>query len=166
MDTRRILVALDGSTMAEAALPVAESLARRGETVLILVRASDASDGWADVMAARPDDVGAAARYLDTVAAASRGRAFKKVETVSRYGPPATVILEAARSHRADVIVMATSGRRGAGRLASGSVAEAVVHGTQTPVFLVRAGDAPGGTMHRRARPHERERVDAAATPS
>jgi nucleotide-binding universal stress UspA family protein len=166
MDTHRIMVALDGSTMAEAALPVAESLASRTDTVLILVRAAEPPHAPADVMAARVDDLGAAAQYLDTVAAALRDRGFENVETVSLYGPAAVVILEAARTHKADVIVMATSGRRGVGRLIFESVAETVVRGTQTPVFLVRAGDAPKDTMPRGAGSREREQAHEAVTPS
>jgi nucleotide-binding universal stress UspA family protein len=166
MDTERIMVALDGSTMAEAALPVAESLASRTETVFILVRAAEAPDGLADVMAARLDELGAAAKYLDGVAATLRARGFEKVETVARYGPAAAVILEAARAHDADVIVIATSGRRGIGRLVFGSVAETVVRGTQTPVFLVRAGDVPRDTVRRSAVSRERERAHEAPTPS
>jgi hypothetical protein len=97
MDTRRIMVALDGSAMAEAALPVAESLASRTETTFILVRAADALD--------------AAEKYLETVATALTTRGFEKVETLPMYGPAAAAILEAARTHEPGLIVMATRGR-------------------------------------------------------
>ena len=138
MDTRRITVALDGSTMAEATLTVAESLASRSETVLTLVRAVTA-----------PDELGTTAAYLEAVAARLRDRGFPRVQTVPRYGPPAAVILEAAHAHDANVIVMATTEH---------GVAETVVRGTQTPVFLVRVGDAPRAPVHRRAIARERVR--------
>jgi nucleotide-binding universal stress UspA family protein len=144
MDTRRIMVALDGSAMAEAALPVAESLASRTETTFILVRAADALD--------------AAEKYLETVATALTTRGFEKVETLPMYGPAAAAILEAARTHEPGLIVMATSGRSRVRPLMFASVAEAVVRGTQTPVFLVRAGDPPGRSAYRRGVSSERER--------
>jgi nucleotide-binding universal stress UspA family protein len=138
MDTQRIMVALDGSARAEAGLPVAESLASPTDSVLILVRAAEAPGRSAP----HPGELGPAARYLDAVAATLRDRGFENVETVSRHGPAAAVILEAARTHKADVIVVATGKRDGMGRAALEGVAETVVHGTQTPVFLVRTGDA------------------------
>jgi nucleotide-binding universal stress UspA family protein len=158
MDVRRIMVPLDGSSMAEAALPVAESLARP-ETSFFLVRAAEAPDGLADVMAARRDTVEAAKKYLETVATALSARGFAKVETVPLYGPAAAAILEAARVREPDLIVMATSGRSGVRRVVFGSVAEAVVRGTPTPVFLVRAGDGSGRSAHTRAVSRESERA-------
>jgi nucleotide-binding universal stress UspA family protein len=158
MDARRIMVPLDGSSMAEAALPVAESLARP-ETSFVLVRAAEAPDGLADVMAARWDAVEAAKKYLEAVAADLSARGVAKVETVALYGPAAPAILEAARVHEPDLIVMATSGRSGVRRVVFGSVAEAVVRGTQTPVFLVRAGDGSGRSPQPRAVSRESERA-------
>ena len=152
MKARRIMVPLDGSTMAEAALPVAENLARRGETTFFLVRAAEAPDNLADIIAARRDAFGAAKKYLETLAKVLSARGFDKVTIVPLYGPAAAAILEAERAHDPDLIVMATNGRTGVRRWMFGSVAEAVVRGTQTPVFLVRAGDSPG-------RPVDRPRV-------
>jgi len=58
----RILVPLDGSARAEAALPWAEAFARLGPSTLYLVRATTA------------DDEDEARRYLDAVAAGVRAR--------------------------------------------------------------------------------------------
>lgn len=159
MDTRRIMVPLDGTPASEAALPVAESLAKRTDTTFVLVRAVEAPDDLVHVIAARRDAVDAADRYLETVATALSARGFKKVKIVPLYGPPAAAILEAARTHDPDVIVMATSGRSGVRRLMLGSVAETVARGTQTPVFLVRAGEVPGRSAHRRGAATESERA-------
>ena len=156
MDTRRIMVPLDGTSTAEAALPVAEGLARRDETTFILVRAVEAPDDLADIMAARRDAIDAAERYLETVATALSARGFEKVEIVSLYGPAAAAILEAARVHEPGLIVMTTSGRSRIRRMMFGSVAETVVRGTRTPVFLVRAGDGVGESAARRGVSPER----------
>jgi nucleotide-binding universal stress UspA family protein len=93
------------------------------------------------------------------VATALSARGFAKVETVPLYGPAAAAILEAARVREPDLIVMATSGRSGVRRVVFGSVAEAVVRGTPTPVFLVRAGDGSGRSAHTRAVSRESERA-------
>ena len=50
MDARRIMVPLDGSAVAEAALPVAEGLATRAETTFFLVRAAEAPDDLAETV--------------------------------------------------------------------------------------------------------------------
>jgi nucleotide-binding universal stress UspA family protein len=139
MDTGRIMVALDGSSRAEAALTVAESLASRPDTVLLLVRPAGVPE------------LGAAAQYLGAVAAWLRDRGFERVETVSVPGPAAAVIVDAARTQNADVIVMATSGRGGVARRMAGGVAETVVRSTQTPVFLARVGDMRVSSVRSRA---------------
>jgi nucleotide-binding universal stress UspA family protein len=159
MDTRRIMVPLDGTAVAESALPVAEGLGRRADTTFILVRAAEPPATFADIIAARLDACEAAQRYLETVAAGLRARGFAKVEIVPMYGPAAAAVLEAARNHEPDLIVMATSRRSAARGFMHGSVAERVVHGTQTPVFVVRAGDAgrparPRGVSPESERPH------------
>ncbi len=55
----------------------------------------------------------------------------------------ADVIVRAARTGQADLIVMGTHGRGGFNRLLLGSVAEGVAHHASVPVLLVRAVDAP-----------------------
>jgi len=54
-------------------------------------------------------------------------------------GDPATSILEAAKEHAADLIVMATHGRTGLSHFFLGSVAERVVRDSSIPVMTVRA---------------------------
>jgi nucleotide-binding universal stress UspA family protein len=47
------------------------------------------------------------------------------------------------RAQKVDLIVIATHGRSGLGRLGRGSVAEAVLRGTRVPVLVVRPDGAP-----------------------
>lgn len=54
-------------------------------------------------------------------------------------GEPASEIIEAARVHHCDLIVMGTHGRTGFGRLILGSVAEKVMRKAPCPVMTVRA---------------------------
>ncbi len=59
-------------------------------------------------------------------------------ETQVATGQTAEVILEAARTWKADLIVMGTQGRQGLTRLVLGSVADPVVRGADIPVMTVR----------------------------
>lgn len=58
-------------------------------------------------------------------------------------GDPAKQILDAARVHHCDLIVMGTHGRTGFGRLILGSVAEKVMRKAPCPVLTVRAQPTP-----------------------
>jgi nucleotide-binding universal stress UspA family protein len=53
-------------------------------------------------------------------------------------GYPAEMILEYAREHKADLIVMGTHGRKGVERIIFGSVAEHVVKNSIIPVMTVK----------------------------
>lgn len=137
--SRRILVPLDGSPLAERALPYAESLARAFEATILLVRAVQfpgfgvLENGQAQIRAMEE-----AEQYLESTAAGVREHGVP-AETATPYGRPAGWILEEVPLRHADVIVMATHGRSGIGRLLFGSVAESVLARSPVPVLLVRA---------------------------
>jgi len=61
-----------------------------------------------------------------------------KYELLTRIGDPASVIIEAERRTGADLVVMATHGRRGFSRVFIGSVAELVLRESTCPVLTVR----------------------------
>ena len=144
MKLDRILVPLDGSTLAEGALGQAVELARQGGGTLVLLRAAEARTfPSADPTEAQVAVVSEAQTYLEGVAERLRAEGLAKVEASVWYGPPAHVIAEAARMRRADLIVMSTHGRSGVGRLILGSVAESVLRGTTVPILLLRAPGAP-----------------------
>jgi nucleotide-binding universal stress UspA family protein len=131
-----ILVPLDGSPLAEHALPYAERLARATSARLILCRALSATKLQPAEIVAAVDEAHA---YVRGVAdqLASRGRI---VETTIPWGEPADEILEQVRSARADLVVMATHGRSGLGRWLYGSVADEVLRRASVPIFLVPPG--------------------------
>src|SRR5262249_20384911 len=81
--------------------------------------------------------------YLNGVAAGLRECGITRVRTAVWYGPAAPTIVEAASAEKADLIIMTSHGRGGAGRLIFGSVAESVLHGTRIPVLLVRDVSSP-----------------------
>ena len=61
-----------------------------------------------------------------------------KYEILTKIGDPAGTILNIARRRRADLIVMATHGRRGISRVLLGSVAETVLRAAPCPVLSVK----------------------------
>ncbi len=62
----------------------------------------------------------------------------QRVRTMVTAGPPALLIVDAAKDLRADLIVMGTHGRTGLAHMLIGSVAEKVVRTAQCPVLTVR----------------------------
>jgi|RhiMetdeSRZDD1v2_1073273.scaffolds.fasta_scaffold552669_2 nucleotide-binding universal stress UspA family protein len=154
----KILIPLDGSRFAEAALPKAmELVSTNPDATLILLRAAEARTfPGVDPIDAQLSVVHEAEDYLETMAARLRKDGGSAVRTSVWYGAAATAILEAARMENPDLIMMSTHGRSGTGRLIAGSVAESVLRGTRTPIFLVRVDDRPVETSVGRATAHER----------
>lgn len=144
MRLSKVLVPLDGSTLAETALAKALEVGAGDTTTFSLVRATEAHTlPGADPTEAQVAAVREAEEYLAGVERRLRDRGVKNVETHVWYGPPAAAIVEAARVQKVDMIVMCTHGRSGLGRLVLGSVAESVLRGTTTPILMVRAETAP-----------------------
>lgn len=154
MKFEKILVPLDGSALAELALPTAAQLAKEQRGTVVLMRAAEAP--WLSgegVVEAQVAIVREAEEYLGALADRLRAAEGHEVDTSVWYGAPAASIIDAAKSQHADLIVMTSHGRSGLGRLILGSVAESVLRGTTTPILLVRATNAavipPVGTAKR-----------------
>ena len=136
---QNILLPLDGSPLAELAIPYSSSLARRAGASLVLVQAVQAhTPPGVDQTDAELEVMGRAQTYLQSVAArldADHVRAAAHVY----YDDAAHAILDAAERQSADLIVMSTHGRTGIGRMLYGSVADLVLRHATVPVFLVPA---------------------------
>ena len=152
MKVTTILVPLDGSALAEAALAPAIELARANNAKLVLLRATEAHAApLTDLTEAQVAAVRGAEDYLAGVHRRINGVELAAVDTSVWYGPPAEAIVEAARFRRADLIVMSSHGRSGVGRLVLGSVAETVLRASTVPILLLRPSNVPaaapfGGT--------------------
>jgi nucleotide-binding universal stress UspA family protein len=145
----RLLVPLDGSAMAEAALPHAAALAHalRGSLTLLYAATLPAlpytdlralQDGQEEMMARMlGQEQQQAEHYLAEVAARLKAEGLE-AQVLACPGMPADVIEEQAETLGAQMIVMATHGRTGLRRLLMGSVAMEVVRETRLPVLLVR----------------------------
>jgi nucleotide-binding universal stress UspA family protein len=133
-----ILVALDGSPLAEQALPPAARLAAFTSANLLLVHAGRGQEAEAYMGAARD-------RLLRN---GHRARAIVVNQT------PADAILAVARREGAGVIAMSARAGSGPHWPALGSVADAVLRHTTLPMLLVRAANrptpVPEGTCYRR----------------
>jgi nucleotide-binding universal stress UspA family protein len=140
----RILVPLDGSAAAEAALAYAELLPSARVRLLQVepdtngpVPAREPErEAWRTARAAD------ARAYLERVSSTLRQQG-RSVETGFEFGDPADWIIASAGD--ADLIVMTTSGRGSGGRALFGSVADRVARHAQTPTLLVRATNALPG---------------------
>ena len=145
MAIERILVPLDGSDLAEAALETAlELVCEQPTALLVLLRAAEAPRPVAaDRMEERTRLVREAETYLQGVAAGLREAGINRVKTCVWYGPAAPTIVEAAESERASLIVMTSHGSGGLGRMILGSVTESVLRRTRTPILIVRDVGAP-----------------------
>jgi nucleotide-binding universal stress UspA family protein len=148
---RNILVPLDGSKLAECALPYAEEIAKccNAERV-VLVSVTERVEGYRPLddpsqplgQRLMPEAVGKKAKpaekYLDRIASALKANGVK-VQTEVLLGDPAKEITLFAKHREVDLIVMSSHGRSGPSRLAFGSVADKVFRSTNVPVLMVRA---------------------------
>jgi nucleotide-binding universal stress UspA family protein len=144
MKVDKVLVPLDGSPLAEMALPTAITLLRDSpDATLILLRAVHATTlPGVDPTQAQVAVVGAAESYLDGVAARLGDEGRSRVATSVWYSGAVEAIVDAARLHGVDMIVMSTHGRSGLRRVVLGSVAASVLRRTPTPILLVSAAGA------------------------
>lgn len=138
-----LLVPTDGSEHAEAAarrgLDLAASL---GATVHFLTVVDTALErrfpDLFDDEEAQQEHEEARNEWLAQLATTARERGIDTTTTVLS-GKPATEIVEYAREHDVDGIVMGTRGRSGIRRFLLGSVATKVIHTSPVPVVTVRA---------------------------
>jgi nucleotide-binding universal stress UspA family protein len=153
---RRILVPLDGSALAERAIPFAIALAEKFEGEILLLRVLDIPEataptrhlevtiGW--VREARAQAHDEARRYLD-----ERQREIYRqgiaVRALMRDRSAPEDILEVADSEKIDLIVMSAHGQGGRARWTFGSVADKVARHSPCPVLLVRYASETGGAL-------------------
>ena len=144
---KNVLVAVDESPQADAALALAIELAREVSASLTIVHAMDPSivaTAGADTMASTAieielDELQAAGKELLEKAVARAKAAGLEVMSILRDGVPATTILDTARRSNCDLIVIGTHGRHGVARMVLGSCAESVLRESTVPVLIKRS---------------------------
>jgi nucleotide-binding universal stress UspA family protein len=138
---RTLLVPLDGSSLAERAMPYAIFLARSSAARVLLLRAVAAPVfAMGDPTAGINQEMRDADDYLERVATSVAGPVV--VETATFPGDAAEAITWEINLRKVDLAVMSTHGRSGLGRWVYGSVADAVVRRAASPVLLVPAATA------------------------
>lgn len=167
-DAVRLKVAilpLDGSAVAEQALPHATALAQTMGLKVVLVRAilsaqqifTYAGGPWDGVPPGVLDEViksieADANNYMRLADAKLRKQGVSSLEESVPYGNAADAIIDIARKTDDNLVVMTTHGRSGVGRFLLGSVADRVVRSCGDPVLLVRARAPRTGRATTRAR--------------
>jgi nucleotide-binding universal stress UspA family protein len=143
---KHILIPLDGSKLAESALPDAFALAQLSQAEVTLLQVLPPIEHVVKINPNHPI-------YLDELWTSQRIEAKEYLKSVCRrmgynpmtvkleveMGAVAETIIDYAHSHPIDLIVMATHGRSGLQRWVYGSVADKVLRGADLPVLLVRA---------------------------
>ncbi len=146
-----LLVPLDGSKLAESALPAAASLGKTlpAQVTLLHVIEQDA-----------PEEVhkdrhltasGEAKQYLAEVARASFPRGVKvdwHVHTAAVADVVTSIVRHAQNEIRPDLIVLCSHGRSGMRDLVSSSIAQQVVAESTIPVLLIKPNEEAGGKFH------------------
>ena len=139
---KRILLSLDGSPLAEQALPHAIAHARHFQAELILLRVLEPFAQITGLSPAKLEQIDQQANiwareYLERIAASAQQEDIL-VQSVTADGRPHIAITQFAETNQVDLIVMCTRGQSGLSRWLMGSVADRVVRGAGVPVLVVR----------------------------
>lgn len=144
----QVLVSLDGSELAERAIPYAKQIVSpTGEiTLLSVVDIPDFPIYTVYPMATitpEPDystvvsDLLASSKeYLENIANNIRLSGVR-VKTVVKSGDPATCIIEEAQERHIDMIVISTHGRSGLSKWLLGSVTQKVLSAMPCPIVVI-----------------------------
>jgi nucleotide-binding universal stress UspA family protein len=140
---KHILVPLDGSRLAEAAIPVAASLAQKLNapvTLLHVIEKDAPQEIHQDRHITQPDE---ALAYLEEI----KARGFPPGVTVDAHvhtaavkDVPGSIVEHATREFQLDLIVMCAHGSGGVRELLYGSIAQQVVAQGVTPLLLIKPG--------------------------
>ena len=145
---KRILVPVDGSAPSDAAVALALRLARDQDAKLCFVHVCEVAKIAALVSAPTagidPSYAIEAEREsgevaLQTALGRAKGSGID-AESWLEEGICVSTILDVARKHEADLIVIGSHGRGGIARALLGSVAEGVLRHSDSPVLVTRTG--------------------------
>lgn len=139
----RIIIPLDGSQRAEQALSAGVALAQAVDGAIVLTHVVDGTRLPTLTQQQSEDD--AALAYLKQVAQQMSGD--ERVAMSVLTGDAAEVILHESEGAPPAIIVMATHGRGGVGRLVRGSVGDTVMRRAHVPVVLVPDGVRQAGAI-------------------
>jgi nucleotide-binding universal stress UspA family protein len=143
---KKVLVPLDGSTMAECTLDHVRRLAKLGaiaEITLLQVLESPTSGFWATGVGNLIEQHEAeyeqhAKTYLSRVQVKLAAEGISsEIEVLVNY-QPSSAIVQYAEENDMELIILSSQGHSGVMRWVFGSVALRVLHDTTVPVLLIR----------------------------
>lgn len=138
---QRVLVPLDGSKLAECALPYVRNLSRDGFVgEIILLNVVEIPATWLegmDYVSLKNANLVQSTKYLTELKGQLAAEGLPvKAEVLE--GTTAQVIADYARGKGVDLIVIGTHGYTGMKKLMFGSIALRVLHDSHCPVLLIR----------------------------
>lgn len=143
---KRLVVPLDGSELAEKALPCGVELAKKMNLELILLRvylmpgvAYPTGSYAPDWKLLDQEMRQRATEYLEAKSKQLRNEGLERVSLRVLEGSAAERIIEIARENPESLIAMSTHGASGIGRWVLGSVTERVIRYANTAVLVIRA---------------------------
>ncbi len=142
---KNILVPLDGSNLAETALPPAISLASKLNapvTLLHIIEKGAPQEVHKDRHLRKPDEAEAYLKSLAQKAFPLGMKVETHVHTAEVKDVPASIIRHASEEFNPDLIVMCAHGQSGFRDLIFGNIAQQVIAGGQTPLLLVQSRSA------------------------
>ena len=147
-----VIVPLDGSQLAETALPLAREIQDKFAAKLVLLRVIEPLQGVPTAgLLDPPAGVASEFELTQKVQDAASQDATAYLEAIVRQLSPATVetlvmsdqppdaIVQTAAERPGALIVMSSRGRSGLSRLVFGSVAEGVLRNSTAPVLVVKS---------------------------
>ncbi|HUY75564.1 MAG TPA: universal stress protein, partial [Ktedonobacterales bacterium] len=138
-----VIVPLDGSELAERALPYALAFAEEYHRLLLLTRVvkpfvSYATPETGALLAeTEEENEHEALRYLRDTRKRLAQQATQPVQVTLRIGQPADEIRQLFEAHPGSLLVMSTHGRTGVSRALVGSVATAVMRHALGPMLII-----------------------------
>jgi nucleotide-binding universal stress UspA family protein len=119
----RPLLAYDGSPKSKEALYIAAYLAAQGQVPLAIVTVTEGGQVTPDMLKEAED-------YLEQLGVQSL--------PLSAYGPVAETILQAAKAHDSDLILMGGYGHGPVAEVVLGSAVDGVLRASDQPVLICR----------------------------
>jgi nucleotide-binding universal stress UspA family protein len=140
---KSIVVPLDGSALAEQALAFAKAIARAAPAKLRLVLVHEPAGLQSGAVLQAEVGLRRAEReYLDRVVDRTKGEGLSDVKAIVLKGDPARELIRYADERDPDLVVLATHGRGGLGRLWFGSVADHLVRTLTVPLVVEHARES------------------------
>ena len=138
---RRVLAPIEFDDTVQTVLEAAERVAAEANGTIFLMHVVPmvvTPTGMPNYVEIYKDQEKIARHKLEETAARRRPGVNVKYELLTRMGDPAREIILAERQLAADIIVLATHGRKGIRRVLLGSVAEGVLRNATCPVLTVQ----------------------------